>query len=88
MPNPSAKLLLAGSSIDGSDIGAVTPLSLKDKSLGDSKAAFKPNTGPKLTATSQTSRFHVDTLSTLSQEVCLPYVDIERTILKGTDVPL
>lgn len=48
-----------------------TKVSLARKPANNSKAEVsKSSVGPEITATSQTSRFHVDTLTTLSQEVC------------------
>lgn len=69
MPNLKSKLSLAGKSTG--ETSDASSLSLKDKHASSSKALRKSNLGPKITATSQTSRFHVDTLTTLSQEVSI-----------------
>ncbi|TDL18835.1 P-loop containing nucleoside triphosphate hydrolase protein [Rickenella mellea] len=58
--------------------------SVKDKSTSADKKKVKEKVkeketktnGPEITATSQTSRFHVDTLSTLSTEIDLKQVNI------------
>lgn len=46
----------------------------KSTSKLGSVAMKGPNTGPTITATSQTTRFHVDTLTTLSKEVKVLFV--------------
>lgn len=45
---------------------------LKSSKLSAGSSSAEVSTGPKIVATSQTSRFHVDTITTLSQEVRFP----------------
>lgn len=78
---PKAKLPLGGKDRDDSDTGSITSLSPKDKFAGSLKG--KSNASSKISATSQTSRFHVDTLTTLSQEVYIPVLTQKDLYMKS-----